>query len=225
MRTMKTRSLRAGVGALALAVGVAACGGTGASEPPTVTVPSGTELVAHLNEELSTRTHQAGDAFSATLASAVSVGDTAAIPAGAVVHGTVTGAQQADDSGRKGVLKLDVDAIEMRGSRHPVTAEVVSAQPEMRSSSSTGEDAAKVGGAAAAGAVLGRIIGGDGTGAAVGAAVGAAAGTGIVLATEDGYAVLPQGSDLRLRLTEPVTVPVSGGEADASESSTKEGGS
>lgn len=217
---MDGRSARAGLLAAAVAVGAMACGGTGADEPPTVTVPVGTQMVAQLDEELGTRSHRAGQAFTATLASAVAVGDTTAFPAGSVVHGTVTEVQQADGDGRKGVLKLDVDAIEARGTRHGASAEVVSVQPEVRSSSTTGEDAARVGGAAAAGAVLGRIIGGDGAGAAVGAAVGAAAGTGIVLATGDEYAVLPKGSNLRLRLTEPVTVAVEGGAG-----STTEGGS
>ena len=44
---------------------------------------------------------------------------------------------------------------------------------------------------------------------------GAAAGTGVVLATKDGYAVLPQGSNVRLELSEALTVPVTGGQASA----------
>lgn len=214
-----TRTLRA-TGFVAMLALLAACGGTSSEasesdEPQTVTVPAGTEVVVQLDEELSTRSHAKGDAFTAQVSSAVSDSGRVAIPAGATVHGEVTGVQRADGQGRKGVLSLDVTYVEIRGERHPVSARVVSANPEVRSETSTGEAAAKVGGGAAAGAILGRVIGGDGTGAAVGAAVGAAAGTGVVLATKDGYAVLPQGSNVRLELSEALTVPVTGGQASA----------
>lgn len=207
-RTTMTRV----TGAVALVALAAACSGSNAQdandEPATATVPTGTTITAELNEELSTRSHGEGDAFAARV---VSAGHTA-VPSGAVIHGVVTGAQKAGD-GKKGVLKLDFRTIEVRGEARDFRARVLEANPEKRSSSSTGEDAAKVGGAAAAGAVLGRVIGGDGTGAAVGAAIGAAAGTGVVLATKDGFAVLPRGSEIRLELTEPVTVPRPSGAA------------
>lgn len=207
MRAIET--MGPGVVAALLTVAVAACSGGGASEMEMVTVPSGTELTVQLDQEMSTKSHSQGDEFTAHTAAAVNVGGAAAIPAGSVVRGVVTGVQRADSEGKKGVLKLDFRTVEVRGQSSDLSARVVAANPETRSTSSTAEDAAKVGGAAAAGAILGRVIGGDGTGAAVGAAVGAAAGTGIVLATKDGYAVLPEGSNLRLRTTEPTTVPVS----------------
>lgn len=194
-------------GAVLLTVAVAACSGSGATETETVTVPSGTQMTVQLDQEISTKSHSEGDAFAARTAAGVTVDGETAIPAGATVRGVVTGVQRADSEAKQGVVKLDVRSIEVRGRSQDLSARIVGANPESRSTSSTAEDAAKVGGAAAAGAILGRVIGGDGTGAAVGAAVGAAAGTGIVLATKDGYAVLPEGSNLRLRLTAPVTVP------------------
>lgn len=216
---MNRRRVTAGtVGALVISLGLAACSGSSADEPETMTVPAGTELVVTLDQEMSTRSHEAGDSFSAHTAADVTVDGVTAIPAGARVRGDVTGAQQAGSDGTKGVLSLAVRSVEVRGEWREVAAEVTSASPETRSTSSTGEDAARVGGAAAAGAILGRVIGGDGTGAAVGAAAGAAAGTGIVLATKDRYAVLPKGSSLRIRTTEPVTVSVpSAGDAGSAE--------
>ena len=205
-------------GAAALLAVAAACGGTAGSEgPQTATLPAGTEMVVELEQEVSTRSHQKGDEFTARLASSVRTDSAAAIPAGAVVHGRVTGVQQASSDGTKGVVKLQPTSVEMRGASHDLAARVLSADPEVRSETSTGEAAAKVGGSAAAGAILGRVIGGDGAGAAVGAAVGAAAGTGVVLATKDGHAVLPEGSDLRLELTEALTVPVASREAGSGE--------
>lgn len=214
---MNHRKVFRTTGYAALLALLAACGGTGdqASEsdgPETVTVPAGTEMVVALDEELSTRSHQEGDEFTARVASDVTASGATAIPAGTVVRGEVTAVQQADEEGKKGVLSLDVSSVEVRGEHSEVNARVVSANPEVRSETSDGEAAAKVGGGAAAGAILGRVIGGDGTGAAVGAAVGAAAGTGVVLATKDGYAVLPRGSNVRLELTDALTVPYPSGD-------------
>lgn len=217
-RTSLIRTTRSS-GMVVLVAVLAACGGTAGSDgPQTATVSAGTEMVVRLDQELSTRSHRKGDEFTARLASTVRTDGAAAIPAGAVVHGRVTGVQQASSDGTKGVVKLQPTSVELRGASHELAARVLSADPEVRSETSTGEAAAKVGGSAAAGAILGRVIGGDGAGAAVGAAVGAAAGTGIVLATKDGHAVLPEGSDLRLELTEPLTVPLGGrdGESESS---------
>lgn len=209
---MTTSELSRATGFAVMLAFLAGCGGAGgqsagAQDPETVSAPAGTEAVAQLNEELSTRSRAEGDTFTAEVAAAVTDSGETVIPAGAVVHGEVTGVQRADDSGRKGVLSLDIASVEIGDERHPLQARVVSATPEVRSETSTGEAAASVGGGAAAGAILGRVIGGDATGTAVGAAVGAAAGTGVVLATSDGYAVLPEGSNVRLELTERLTVP------------------
>ena len=69
------------------------------------------------------------------------------------------------------------------------------------------DEAAKIGGGAAAGAVLGGAIGGDVKSAAIGAAAGAAAGTGVAMASKEKWAVLPAGSRLVLRLEEPLLLP------------------
>ena len=66
-------------------------------------------------------------------------------------------------------------------------------------------DAAKIGGAAAVGAIIGAIAGG-GKGAAIGAGVGGAAGTGGVLATRGSAAKLPIETKLTFRTSAPVSV-------------------
>ena len=70
---------------------------------------------------------------------------------------------------------------------------------------STTQDAEKIGGGAALGAIIGAIAGG-GKGAAIGAGAGGAAGTGTVLATRGKAAVLPSESRLTFRLSAPVTI-------------------
>jgi outer membrane lipoprotein SlyB len=67
------------------------------------------------------------------------------------------------------------------------------------------QDAAKVGGGAALGAIIGAIAGG-GKGAAIGAGVGGAAGAGDVALTRGKAAQLPVETKVSFRLREPVTI-------------------
>lgn len=176
-------------------------------ERVTVVAPAGTELHVTLNQELSTRTSSAGDAFTATVMQPVTVADRVVVPANATVHGVVTAVQQPEGE-RPAVIKLDFTRIEMRGKSRPLHATLAEAKPEKKSTTSTGGAIAKIGGGAAAGAILGRIIGKNATGTLIGAAVGAAAGTAIVLGTKDSYGVLAKDSPMTLRLEEALEVTV-----------------
>jgi len=70
-----------------------------------------------------------------------------------------------------------------------------------------GEDAAKIGIGAGAGAIIGGVLGG-GDGAAKGAVIGGGAGTGVVLATKGQEVRLGPGADVSAQLTAPLTVRV-----------------
>jgi hypothetical protein len=70
-----------------------------------------------------------------------------------------------------------------------------------------GEDAAKIGVGAGAGAIIGGILGG-GDGAAKAAVIGGGAGTGVVLATKGKEMRLAPGADVTSQLTAPLTVRV-----------------
>ncbi|MGH7539687.1 MAG: glycine zipper domain-containing protein [Gemmatimonadota bacterium] len=168
-------------------------------------LPAGTEIQVELGEELSTSESRTGDIFTATVVSPIELNGVTAIPSGAEVEGRVTAVQQAEGE-QPAVLKIDFTQVRVDGESYPMRASVVEANPEMQSTTSTGEDVAKVGAGAAAGAIVGRIIGGDATGTLVGAAVGAAAGTAIVLGTEESEAVLPEGSIVTLRLDESLRI-------------------
>ncbi len=178
------------------------------AEPETIALsaPEGSTFRIVLNQELSTRTSQPGDLFTARVADAVTDGRRVVIPEGAIVRGQVTAVQESGNRGEQAILKLAFSEVSVDGATYPLRASIVQANPESRSRTSTGERAAKIGGGAAAGAILGRVIGGDTRGAVVGAAVGAAAGTAITMGTEDVDAVLPEGSEMTIRLDEPVVV-------------------
>lgn len=172
----------------------------------TLTASQGSTLRVILNQELSTRNNQAGDLFTARVADAVTDGRNVVIPAGAVVRGQVTAVQESGSQGEQAIIKLEFSEISIDGGTYPLRATIVQANPETKSRTTTGGRVARIGGGAAAGAILGRVIGGDTKGAVIGAAVGAAAGTAITLGTEDVDAVLPEGSEMTIRLDEPVVV-------------------
>ncbi|MEE9470343.1 MAG: hypothetical protein V3W32_01390 [Gemmatimonadota bacterium] len=171
-------------------------------------IAGGTTFDVTLNQELSTRTSQVGDLYSATLVHPLTDGRLVIVPAGATVLGQVTVVQKSGKHGQQAVLNLSINEVSFDGETYLLQASIVEANPETRSRSSTGEKAAKIGGAAVAGAILGRIIGGNATGTIIGTAVGGAAGTAIVLGTEDVDAVLPRGSRMTLRLDAPLEIQV-----------------
>lgn len=168
-------------------------------------VPTGSTISLTLDQRLGTDESEAGDRFSATVSQQVRVADEVAIPAGSRLDGTVTAVQQQTDE-RPGVIKLAVESMTIGTRTYAISGEVSDVTPEVESSQSTGEAAAKVGVTTAAGAILGRVIGGNSTGTIIGAAVGAAAGTAIVLTTDDAEAVLPAGSPMQITLDAPLTV-------------------
>lgn len=171
-----------------------------------VTVPSGTSFQVTLNQQLSTRDNQVGDIFTTTLSSPIMAGGAVAVPAGAVIRGEVTAVQKSGGAGQQAILKVAFDEISFGGDTYPIQLTITEANPTTKGRSSTGEKAVKIGGGAAAGAILGRVIGGDATGAIVGGILGGAAGTAIVLGTEDVDAVLEQGSSMTVQLDAPLVV-------------------
>lgn len=171
-----------------------------------MTVASGTSIRLTLDQQLSTKTNQQGDLFTATVASDVMADGYAAIPAGSVVRGRVTAVQKSGSPGEAAVLKVAFDEVTVDGTTYPVQFTVTEAKPTVEGRSSTGEKVGKIGVGAAAGAILGRVIGGDATGTIVGGAIGAAAGTAIVLGTEDADAVLAEGSPMTVTVDAPITV-------------------
>lgn len=171
-------------------------------------VAGGATFEVTLNQELSTRHNRVGDLFSATLVDPLTDGRLVLVPAGALVVGEVTSVEESGSHGQTAIINLDIHEVSFDGETYPLEASILEANPETRSRSSTGAKAAKIGGAAVAGAILGRVIGGDALGTIIGTAVGGAAGTAIVLGTDDVDAVLPRGSRMLLRLDAPLEMRV-----------------
>lgn len=173
-------------------------------EPARMTLAAGVEMRAALDDSLDTETLAPGDAFSATVGEAVVQDPYVAVPTGSRVYGRVT--EMREPSGEEaGVIVLALDSIRVRGTVRPLAAEITDTQVQTRGEMK--DEGKKIGAGAAAGALLGAIVGKDVKGAVIGAAAGAAAGTAVALGTKERYGVLPKGSVLTLRLTEPLEVP------------------
>jgi hypothetical protein len=175
------------------------------SEYREVTIPAGTVIPIELTTSVGSATSSVEDQVRGRVRRSIHVAETEAIPAGATVLGTVT---EATRSGRvKGRARV---AFRFTSIDMPGDAERVSIRTGLIAREAEGtqkKDAAKIGGAAAAGAVIGGIIGG-GDGAAKGAAIGGGAGTGVVLSTRGKEVSLPAGTAVSTKLTEPVTIRV-----------------
>jgi hypothetical protein len=174
-----------------------------AARERTVTIPSGTELQLSLSTAVASDTSRVEDTVTAELTNAVLINGRTALPAGSIVSGIVSAAE---DSGRvsgRARVALDFTSVVTHGSRYPLSADVFS----RIAAATKGEDATKIGVGAGAGAVIGGLLGGK-KGAAEGAAVGGGAGTGVVLATKGREVRLARGADVSTHLNEPLTIRV-----------------
>ena len=143
-----------------------------------------------------------GDTFDASLAEPLIVDGLVIAERGARAGGRIVDAQKAGRLGGASLVELELTSL--------ITADgqkiAVSTDPwTKRGDPSRGEDAAKIGGGAALGAVVGAIAGG-GTGAAIGAGVGGAAGAGTMAATRGKPVNVPSETIIRFRLASQVTI-------------------
>lgn len=171
-------------------------------QPHTVTLAAGTQLAVRIGETLSTKRNKPGDTFLATLAEPLTIDDFVIAERGSRCEGRIV---EADPGGRvKGVARLGVELTSIHtadGQKVRIhTASFAKDAPTSRR-----EDAAKVGGGAALGAIIGAIAGG-GKGAAIGAGAGGAAGAGDVALTRGKPAEIPVETRVSFRVQEPVTI-------------------
>jgi len=174
--------------------------------PASWTLDAGRQFTVVSNDAISSRTAKAGDSFSASVLNDVLDGrGRVAIPAGALVRGTVTDVKAARGPSSSGTLTLAVSNVTVRGKSYPLDASIDALATERQGRGITTGDAAKVGAGAAAGAIIGQVIGKNTKGTVIGAVVGAAAGAGYAAATKDSDIALPEGTHIVLTLKQRVT--------------------
>jgi len=145
------------------------------------------------------------DRVTAALRQPVAVRGVEVLPTGTRLLGHVTAADRSARVKGRARVGFRFTSLDLPGDggKTPIrTSSVVRLAPATKK-----EDAMKIGGGAAGGAVIGAILGGGG-GAAKGAAIGGAGGTGVVLATRGNEVRVPAGTNLIVTLESPITVRV-----------------
>ena len=168
----------------------------------TITLAAGTPIKIITSSELSTKTANTGDGFTAILNEDISEGGRVVARRGATVKGVIT------DSDPGGRVK-DVATISLTLSNLALASgEEISVKTNdhhVEANSSVGKDVAKTGIGAGIGAAIGAIAGG-GKGAAIGAGIGGTAGAVSALVTHGDPAVIAPETQITFNLSAPLTV-------------------
>jgi hypothetical protein len=171
-------------------------------------VPNGTEIVAVLNNDLSTQNAREGDRFTMTIRSPGQFD-------GATLEGTVGSINRGGRITGRSEMTLDFDTIRLRNGQsyrfagiletvRTPSGDVVRVDNEgaVRESDQTKTTVQRTAIGTAVGAIIGAIAGG-GKGAAIGAVIGAGAGAGSVYVQGRNDVDLTAGTELTVRSTGP----------------------
>jgi hypothetical protein len=156
------------------------------------TIPPGSHVTVRLNHSLSSATANAGQTWSGTLTSDIVHQGKTVAKSGDPVKGKITYVNRSGRLHKPGALSLRLTSINGET--------VYSSRISREGKSHTKSNATKIGGGAAAGAVIGALAGG-GKGAAIGTVAGAGAGTGVAAATGKQEVTIPAESVLTFTIT------------------------
>ena len=169
--------------------------------PPPLVIPAGTSVIVRMGNTVDTKTANAGDSFTGTLAHSIAVNGVVAIRAGAGVAGTVVDAKSPGKFKGEGYLSIALTSINVKGVPTHIQTSAY-AQTLKGKGKRTG---AFIGGGAGGGALIGGIAGG-GKGALIGGLVGAGAGTAGAAFTGNKELTVPAESVVTFKLRNSITV-------------------
>ncbi len=171
-------------------------------------IPNGTQLVAVLNNDLSTQNVREGERFTMTVRSPGQFD-------GATIEGQVTSVSRGGRISGRSEMTLDFDTIRLRDGRSYRFAGILESvrmpngdivrvdnEGAVRESDQTNKTVTRTAIGTAVGAIIGAIAGG-GKGAAIGAVIGAGAGAGSVYVQGRNDLDLTAGTEVTIRATGP----------------------
>jgi hypothetical protein len=171
----------------------------------TILIPTNTELIVELLDDINTDRNREGDKFTARVISPYEI-------SGAIIEGRVGKIQKPGKIKRRAELSLSFDRLILSDSRwsnfNAILTEVmpskgdnvkrVDVEGTVAGKGSLKDDSVKVGAATGTGLTIGAIAGGP-VGAAVGAGVGAAFGVGAVVIERGKHIRLNKNQQLRIK--------------------------
>lgn len=170
-----------------------------APAPEPLVIKTGTRVSVTLDQSVSSKDANPGDAFEASLSAPITKGDQVVIPRGAHVKGTIVDAKSAGRFKGNASLTLDLESVTAHGKTYRIRTTTVE-----RASKARGKRTAiGTGGGAVFGALVGAIAGG-GKGAAIGAAAGGGAGAAGAGLTGNREVTLPAETHLEFQLIVPL---------------------
>jgi hypothetical protein len=189
------------------------------------TVPEGTRITLQLNNQLSTKQNNEGDAFTAVVMTPLYQGDRLVIPKGSVVTGSISRILRPGRFKGKALMNLLFQSINIPGRGElQIIASLSRVDPEgntgvrsegtVQGKGSEGRDIGNVLKPGLAGAGIGTLAGG-GKGAGIGAGVGAAIGLATVFATRGKDLEFRRGATMDISLDRPLVVPLEGESSSA----------
>jgi hypothetical protein len=169
---------------------------------------AGTTIAATTTDEIRSNKNKVGDEVTASVTSDVrDAGGRVIIPAGSTVTLKITAIKESENkSDKTGTLTLMPSSISINGKSYPLAASIDQVESQLVDRGTNAGDVAKVGGGAAAGAVVGRVLGGSSKGAVIGGIIGGAVGAQRANETQDKDIVVPSGARVSLTLTERMTI-------------------
>ena len=150
------------------------------------TVPAGTRITVRTDSQINSATAHVGQSFHANLVRDLVVDGKTIAKSGAPAQGKVTYAKSSGRLHAPGQVSIRLTSIQLANGK---TLPVSTSGFRAKGKSHTKSNVTKIGGGAAAGALIGGLAGG-GKGALIGTAVGAGAGTGVAAATGKEEAVI-----------------------------------
>jgi len=166
-----------------------------------VTIPAGQSILVRMIDGVDSAKNNVGDIFHASLETDLNVNGTVVARKGTDVYGRLAEAKKSGTFTGKSELQLELTRLVIDGHDYPVVSSDYTLQGKGQGAST----AKKVGGVAAAGAIIGAIAGG-GKGAAIGAAAGGTTGAGVQVLTKGAQVKVPSETVLEFRLQQPATV-------------------
>jgi len=182
-------------------------------------IPEGTRITLQLNNHLSTKQNNEGDAFTAVVMVPVYMGDRMVVPKGSLVTGSISRISRPGRFKGKALMTLLFQSINIPGRGElSITASLVGlpeangtvrSEGTVEGKGSEGSDAARILTPGLLGGGIGVLRGGR-RGAAIGVGAGVIIGTATVFATRGKDLEFRRGSTMDISLDRPLSIPPEG---------------